>query len=116
MSTYQKLANAVTTIHLFWVFALSGGLAVALVFPWYERVQVVAATSTIALQLVMRGRCPLTKLEVWLRRKVYPTYQSFPSFIQYYLGKKLGINVPKAAGGIQLILTVLASWTLLFVK
>lgn len=114
MAKSQKLANLVATTHVFWIFVLHAGIIAALFVPWYRQVQMIMATATVTSQVLMRFRCPLTKLEVSLRRRTDPDYQPFASFVQHYLETKLGIRTPKIFGGLELLATTATSWMLYF--
>lgn len=89
---YGLLADAVVTIHFFWIiFLILGGL-------WGRRNRWVAGIHIAGLAFafpleLFDWYCPLTHLEVWLRRKGAQAGYS-ESFITHYLNRLIYIDLP----------------------
>lgn len=65
---YAVLADAVVVLHLLWILFLILGAMPGRRIRWVRWLHLSALAFSINLQL-MRGVCPLTHLEVWLRRR-----------------------------------------------
>lgn len=90
---YQLLANAVLIIHVAFVLSVVGGLLLIIVgnirgWAWvnnvYFRVGHLLAIAFVVAESWLGVLCPLTYLEMWLRRQAGNTAYS-GSFIQYWL-------------------------------
>lgn len=80
---YRLLADSVLILHLLFIgFVIFGGL-LALRFPWIAVAHIPAACWGILIEFTA-GLCPLTHIEVELRRKAGDTGYS-GSFIEHYL-------------------------------
>jgi len=89
---YGFLADAVTALHFLWIlFLVFGGW-------WGRRIRRVARLHLAGLVFacLVEGFdwfCPLTHLEVWLRRKGAQAGYA-ESFIAHYLGRLIYIDLP----------------------
>ncbi|MGZ4997077.1 MAG: DUF2784 domain-containing protein [Methylobacter sp.] len=80
---YQFLADSVLIVHLLFIgFVIFGGLF-ALRFPWIALVHIPAACWGAYIELA-GGLCPLTTIEVGLRRMAGDAGYS-GSFVEHYL-------------------------------
>lgn len=80
---YRLLADSVLIVHLLFIgFVVFGGLF-ALRFPWFAFVHIPAAVWGAYIELTA-GLCPLTEIEVGLRRMAGDAGYS-GSFIEHYL-------------------------------
>lgn len=80
---YRLLADSVLILHLLFIcFVIFGGL-LALRFPWIALVHIPAACWGVFIEFTA-GLCPLTGIEVELRRMAGDTGYS-GSFIEHYL-------------------------------
>jgi hypothetical protein len=99
---YRILADIVVFIHFLWILFLISG---AFVGMRYRRVKIVHLIG-IAFALIIQifgWYCPLTYLEVWLRRMQYPSAGYSGSYIIHYVEKLVYVDVPP---GLILIATV----------
>lgn len=102
MSTYALLADAVLLLHfLFVVFVVTGLLAVVLggwrgwgwVRNGWFRLAHLVAIGVVVAQAWLGRLCPLTILEMWLRRRAgQAAYQG--GFIQHWIGELLYYSAP----------------------
>ena len=99
---YQVLADAVLALHVLFVAFVLLGLAVvlagaALGWSWVRarwfRLCHVAAIGVVALQAWLGVLCPLTHLEMWLRRQAGQAGYS-GSFVEHWLQRLLYYDAP----------------------
>ena len=118
---YQPLADAVLILHTLIVVFIVVGLLVILiggvrkwawvVNPWF-RVAHLVGIGTVVLQAWLGVLCPLTTLEMWLRRQAGSLIYR-ESFIQYWLQKILFYQAPLwvfAVAYTAFALLVLMAW------
>lgn len=89
---YEIAADLVAIVHLAWVVFLITGALLGRVYRWI-RVFHLGGLGFALLLLLMGWRCPLTYLEVWLRRMHDPQGGYPGSFIINYTRKFLGIEL-----------------------
>jgi hypothetical protein len=88
---YKLLADGVFAFHMFWIACLLLGWLVS------KRMHIWAVVTTITAQILFLG-CPLTALEMSLRRKYDPyNHQYTGSFMCHLLHKWFSIQVPSWA-------------------
>ncbi len=103
---YGMLADGVVVVHFLWIlFLIFGGV-------WGRRSRPVRCVHLPAIAfacVVELGDfyCPLTHLEVWLRRRQSPSAGYNESFIAHYLERLIYIELPR--GGIVLLTLLLVA-------
>ena len=99
---YQYLADTILFFHfsfvlfviLALVFVLIGGvLGWAWIRHWWFRTIHLASIAIVVLQAWIGMICPLTTLEMWLRRQINEDHYA-GSFIQYWLQRLLYYQAP----------------------
>lgn len=105
-SGWVWLADAVVTLHLLWICFLVAGALVGRRVGWVRWLHL--ASLGFAILLTARGWiCPLTHLEVWLRRRGgTPGYAG--TFIGQYAERLVYLEVPRSVvlGGAVLVAAV----------
>ncbi len=99
---FQLLADAVLALHVAIVLFVVGGLVLVVIgnlrnWPWanalWFRLAHLAAIAFVAAQAWLGIECPLTTLEMWLRRKAQAaTYEG--SFVEHWLQALLYWQAP----------------------
>ena len=87
---YRILAGITAVIHFaFIVFVLVGGL---LLYRWpgVAWLHLLCAIYAVLI-MVVHWRCPLTDMEIWLRKKAGEKV-NWTEFIQYYLFSRVGLR------------------------
>lgn len=87
------LAEAVVLLHFLWIVFLIFGALAGHYLRWVKFLHLGA----LAYSLLLQGFgwvCPLTTLEVWLRRGQAPASGYGGGFIQHYVGKIVYLDVP----------------------
>ena len=106
---FLAAADAVVVLHLFWIVFLVLGALPGSRWRWVRWTHLAALGFSIALQ-AFGWICPLTHLEVWLRKRggAQP-YEG--TFIRQYIEQVVYAEVPHAAlfAG-TLIVTALSLW------
>lgn len=101
---YKVLADLVVVVHFLWIVFLGFGAFAG--FRWKAARILHQAGLAFALLIGLFGwYCPLTHIEVWLRRLHDPELQYGGSFIVHYVEK---IVYPEIPPGAVLLLTGLA--------
>lgn len=89
LTIYKFLANIILITHfLFGVFVLFGWL-----FPEIKEVYLLALVLWL-FSWVFLHHCPLTKLELYLRKKYDNTINTNAEIIQYYINKIFKKDIP----------------------
>jgi hypothetical protein len=102
-------ADAVVVLHLLWIVFLILGVLPGKRWAWLMWTHIASLTFSIALQ-VFGWICPLTYLEVWLRRLggAQP-YEG--TFIRHYVERMVYTEIPRAALLVStLIVVALSLW------
>ncbi len=120
---YQHLADAVLSLHALFVLFVVGGQVLVLLGGWrgwdwvrrlWFRLLHLAAIAVVVAQAWLGVLCPLTTLEMWLRRQAGEAgYEG--SFIQHWLQYLLYYTAPPWVFIVAYTLfglLVLASWFL----
>lgn len=121
MNGYALLADAVLLLHLFFVAFVVAGLLAVVLGSWRDwgwvcngwfRLAHLAAIAVVVAQAWLGQICPLTVLEMWLRRRAGQTgYEG--GFIQHWAGELLYYSAPPwvfIAIYTLFALLVLAAW------
>ncbi len=87
-------ADIVAVIHAGWILFLVGGVLVAR-RAWVREIHVGGLLTNVGLDLSGLD-CPLTALERALRLRFDPGGWYAGSFLQHYLGTRLGLTLPPA--------------------
>jgi len=91
---YGILADSVVLVHFLWIlFLIFGGI-------WWKRNRLLRYIHLPGLVLagfveLFDWYCPLTHLEVWLRRRQSPADGYFGSFIAHYLERLIYIDLSR---------------------
>jgi hypothetical protein len=102
---WKLAADAVVLIHLLWIgFILFGALLVWW-RGWVKWLHVGALAFSLCLQL-FHWICPLTYLEVWLRRQHDPTLTYTGDFLAHYAERLVYLQVPPLAVFLTTLLVV----------
>ncbi len=105
---YKVSADLTVFLHLLWILFLILGA-----FPGrkYASVKVIhiAGLSFAALMQTFDWYCPLTYLEVWLRRRHDPSLSYSGSFIVHYLEQLVYIEIPPSVVSILTALIIIIS-------
>jgi len=90
---YQIAADIVVLLHLLWIVFLIFGAFIGRRYRWVKRVHIPGIIFAVTIQY-FGWYCPLTHLEIWLRRMndTMPDYAG--SFIMYYVNKIVYIELP----------------------
>lgn len=99
----QLLADAVVILHLLWIVFLIFGALLGRRIHWVKWLHLGALTYSLALQ-AFHWVCPLTYVEVWLRRVESPADAYAGGFIAHYAQRLVYAPVP---GGLLFIATLL---------
>jgi hypothetical protein len=99
---YQALADAVLVLHAAVVVFVVAGLALVVlgnlrrwrwVNDWWFRALHLGAIGVVVAEAWWGVTCPLTTLEMWLRRRAHaPTYTD--SFIEHWVSRLLYYDLP----------------------
>ena len=120
-SPYQLLADAVLVSHALFAACVVTGLLLTIIGgrcgwvwvrnPWF-RIAHLAGIGVVAAQAWAGLICPLTTLEMWLRRQTGDAYYE-GSFIQHWLQRLLYVDAPLWAFAVAYTLfgaLVVAAW------
>jgi len=91
---YKALADGVVVVHFLWILFLIFGGFWGRRQRWVRLVHIPALVFAFLLEL-FRWYCPLTHLEVWLRRKHDPALAYAGSFIAHYLERLIYLEVDR---------------------
>lgn len=87
------LADTVVVFHLLWIVFLIFGAALGWRYAWIKWTHLAALAFSITLQ-TFGWICPLTHLEVWLRRQADPDGAYAGSFIGHYAERLVYAPIP----------------------
>ncbi len=107
---WKLAADAVVLIHLLWIgFILFGALA-GCRYGWVKWLHVGALVFSLCLQL-FHWVCPLTYLEVWLRRQHDPTLTYTGDFLAYYAERLVYLQLsPSVVLGATVLVIGFSVW------
>jgi len=99
---YRVAADFVVLIHFLWIVFLIFG---ALIGGRYRAVKIfhIAGLGFAVLIQIFGWYCPLTYLEIWLRKSYEPLLTYSGSFIIHYMGKLIYIDLSR---GMIFVLTL----------
>jgi len=106
---FLAVADAVVVLHLLWIVFLILGALPGRHWPWVRWTHLASLALSVVLQ-VFGWICPLTHLEVWLRRlgSAQP-YEG--TFIRHYVDQLVYAEIPRGALLIgTLIVVVISVW------
>ena len=102
-------ADAIVVLHLLWIVFLILGALPGRRWVWVKRTHIASLAFSIALQ-VFSWICPLTHLEVWLR-KLGGAQPYEGTFIRHYAEQLVYAEIPRAALLIgTLVVVVFSAW------
>jgi hypothetical protein len=106
---FLAAADAIVVLHLLWILFLILGALPGRRWAWIKWLHLVSLTFSIALQ-VFSWICPLTYLEIWLRR--LGGAQSYEgTFIRHYVEQVVYAEIPRGALMFgTLIIVALSLW------
>ncbi len=87
------LADSVVLLHFLWIVFLIVGAWPGYYLRWVKYLHLGALTFSLMLQ-GFGWICPLTYLEVWLRRQQTPASGYRGGFIQHYVERIVYLDVP----------------------
>jgi hypothetical protein len=90
---WRLAADLVVIGHLIWILFLIGGAMIGRRIRWIRWLHIAALTFSLLLQ-VFRWICPLTHLEVWLRRQADPSSGYPGDFLAHYAERVVYWSVP----------------------
>ncbi len=107
---YLIAADIVVFLHFLWIIFLIVGALWGRSYPWIKRIHI--GGTLFALLIHIAGwYCPLTYLEVWLRRLHDPSQSYAGSFITHYIEKIVYIDLPlKIIFIMTIFLALLSAW------
>lgn len=91
---YSALADLLVVVHLLWIVFLILGALPGRRWAWIKWTHLAALTFSILLQ-GFGWVCPLTHLEVWLRRQGDPGSAYAGSFIGHYIERLIYAPIPR---------------------
>jgi hypothetical protein len=100
---YRIAADGVVVIHFFWILFLIFGVFIGRKY-WPVKIFHVAGLGFVITMQIFGWYCPLTHLEIWLRRRQYLLHTYSGSFIIYYVEKLVYIEL---SPGIIFVLTLM---------
>ncbi len=104
------LADAVVVFHLLWIVFLIFGALLGRRIPWVKWLHLGSLAYSLALQ-TFHWVCPLTHVEVWLRRADDPAGAYAGGFIAHYAQRLVYAPVPGALlFGATLLIVALTLW------
>lgn len=99
---YAILADVTVFVHFLWILFLIFGALIGRCHRWIKRLHIAGLLFAVTIQ-VFGWYCPLTYLEVWLRRLHKPGEGYTGSFIIHYIEKLVYIEL---SSGTIFILTL----------
>src|SRR5574341_1842601 len=93
---WNLAADLVVFIHLLWIVFIIGGAVIGRRTVWVKWLHVGALTFSFLLQ-GFHWICPLTYLEVWLRRGADPSAGYPGDFLAHYAERLVYLPAPPAA-------------------
>jgi hypothetical protein len=105
---YRAAADCVVLIHFLWIVFLIFG---ALIGRRYQAVKLfhISGLGLAILLQIFGWYCPLTYLEIWLRKSYEPSLVYSDSFIIYYMEKLVYIDLSREVIFVLTLLVVSVS-------
>ena len=107
---WNVVADVVVVIHLLWIAFVVAGAAIGRRIAWVKWLHIGAVLFSVLLQ-IFHWVCPLTLLEVWLRRRTDATAGYPGDFIAHYAERL--VYLPASPGLIlaaTFVLVGLSAW------
>jgi len=106
---YLAAADTVVVLHLLWIVFLILGALPGRRWPWVKWTHLASLAFSIALQ-VFSWICPLTHLEIWLR-KLGGAQPYEGTFIRHYVEQVVYAEIPRGAllSG-TLVVVMISAW------
>ena len=103
-------ADAVVVIHLLWIVFIIAGASIGRRIVWIKWLHIGSLLFSLAMQL-FHWICPLTRLEVWLRRRGNPTAGYAGDFIAHYAERLVYLPAPpQAVLAATIVIVSLSAW------
>jgi hypothetical protein len=99
----QRTADLVVLIHFFWILFLVFGAFIGRRFIWLKIAHIGGIVFALIIQ-ILGWYCPLTYIEIWMRKLQRPSQGYQGSFIIHYVEKLVYVEI---SGKIILIATLL---------
>lgn len=113
---YRIAADITVLLHLLWIIFLMFGALIGRRFQRVKRIHIGGIAFAVVIQ-IFGWYCPLTHLEVWLRRMHDPSQSYTDSFIIHYIEKIVYIDLnPKIIFTLTILLAVISLWFYRLVK
>lgn len=111
---YQIAADIVVFLHFLWIVFLMFGAFIGRRYRWVKRVHIPGIIFAVIIQY-FGWYCPLTHLEIWLRKK-NPALEDYTgSFIIYYVNKIVYIELPAdVIMKLTILLIIISTFVYLF--
>ncbi len=110
---WKLIADALVVLHLLWILFIMFGALVGRRIRWVKALHIFSLGFSFLLQL-FQGICPLTYLEVWLRRQHDASLAYTGDFIAHYAERLVYLPASRGAvfvGTLAVIgLSVWAYW------
>ena len=107
---WKLVADVVVLIHLFWIGFILFGALVGRRHRWAKWLHVGALAFSLCLQL-FHWVCPLTYLEVWLRRQHDPALTYTGDFLAHYAERLVYLQLsPPVVLGATVLVIGLSVW------
>lgn len=91
---FKLAADAVVVVHLLWILFIMLGALVGCRVAWVKWLHLSALGFSLCLQL-FGWICPLTDLEVWLRRQHDPSLAYPGDFLAHYAQRLVYLPAPR---------------------
>jgi len=91
---FRIAADGVVVIHFGWILFLIGGAFIGRRVRWVRWLHLASLGYSVLLQ-TFSWICPLTYLEIWLRRRGTPGRIYSGSFVVHYLERLIYLGVPR---------------------
>ena len=105
---YVLIADAIVLLHLLWILFLVFGAFIGRRYRWVRMLHIAGVSFALVIQ-VFQWYCPLTYIEVWLRRMHDPSQAYRGSFIINYAQRLLYIELRSEVILVMTVLIVLIS-------
>jgi cytochrome c biogenesis protein CcdA len=102
---FKLAADLVVLFHLLWILFILAGAVIGRLIAWVKWLHVGALVFSLLLQL-FRWTCPLTYLEVWLRRQHDPSLGYTGDFLAHYAERLVYLQVSPFAVFLTTLLVV----------
>ena len=107
---WKLAADFVVLTHLLWILFIIFGALIGCQFVWVKWLHIGALIFSVLLQL-FRWICPLTYLEIWLRRQHDPSLAYAGDFIAHYAERLVYLQVSRwAVLGVTFVVVGLSVW------